>query len=64
MVDIAQFRQTFFEECDDCLAALEVQLMDFEAGRIAEIGRHDELLSAGKVYAGLWARQVGEVPPA
>jgi ATP-binding cassette subfamily B protein len=38
------------------------------AGRVAESGRHDELVAAGGIYAGLWAVQTGEgrvgtVPP-
>jgi len=38
MVDFDQFRQTFFEECDDCLSALEAQLMEFQAGNSDQEG--------------------------
>ena len=30
-----------------------------EAGRIAEMGPHDELLARGGLYAGFWNRQSG-----
>jgi ATP-binding cassette subfamily B protein len=30
------------------------------AGRVAESGRHDELVALGGIYAGLWAVQTGE----
>ncbi len=36
----------------DCIIALD-------AGRVAEMGTHDELIERGGLYAQLWARQVG-----
>lgn len=30
-----------------------------DRGRVAEVGRHDELLARGGIYAGLWAVQTG-----
>lgn len=35
------------------------RLVVMDGGRIVEMGSHDELLSAGGVYAQLWARQSG-----
>ncbi len=35
------------------------RIVVMQAGRIAEVGRHDELLAAGGIYASLWARQSG-----
>lgn len=35
------------------------RIVVMDQGRIIEQGKHDELLAAGGVYAGLWARQSG-----
>jgi ATP-binding cassette subfamily B multidrug efflux pump len=35
------------------------RLVVLEQGAIAEVGRHDELLRSGGIYARLWARQSG-----
>ena len=35
------------------------RLIVMDEGRIAEVGTHAELLAAGGIYAGLWARQTG-----
>ena len=35
------------------------RIVVLDAGRIAETGTHDELLAAGGLYAGFWARQSG-----
>ena len=35
------------------------RIVVLDAGRIVEDGSHDELLAAGGIYAGLWARQSG-----
>ncbi|OWJ74164.1 multidrug ABC transporter ATP-binding protein [Haematobacter massiliensis] len=40
------------------IAAMD-RIVVLDAGRIVEDGSHDELLAAGGIYAGLWARQSG-----
>jgi ATP-binding cassette subfamily B multidrug efflux pump len=40
------------------IAAMD-RLIVLDEGRIAEAGRHDELVAAGGLYAELWARQSG-----
>ena len=35
------------------------RIVVMEAGRIAEMGPHDELLARGGLYAGFWNRQSG-----
>lgn len=40
------------------IAALD-RLIVMDKGRIAEEGTHDELITQGGIYAGLWARQSG-----
>ena len=55
MVNFDQFRETFFEECDDCLAALEVQLMDFQAGRISDEGIEEAFRAIHSIKGGAGA---------
>lgn len=38
------------------------QILVLEAGRVRELGRHDELVAQGGLYASLWALQQGEGP--
>jgi subfamily B ATP-binding cassette protein MsbA len=38
-------------------------IIALERGRVAEIGRHDELLAKGGVYAKLYAQQMFERQP-
>ena len=38
-------------------------IIALERGRVAEIGRHDELLAKGGVYAKLYAQQIFERQP-
>jgi len=35
-----------------------------DAGKVAESGTHDQLLTAPGIYADLWAVQTGELKPA
>ena len=55
MVEMDQFRQTFFEECDDCLAALEIQLMAFQAGRTDDDGIEEAFRAIHSVKGGAGA---------
>jgi ATP-binding cassette subfamily B protein len=38
------------------------QILVLEAGRVRELGRHDELVAHDGLYASLWALQQGEGP--
>ena len=40
------------------IAAMD-RIVVLDAGRVVEDGTHDDLLAAGGIYAGLWARQSG-----
>ena len=40
------------------IAAMD-RIVVLDAGRVVEDGSHDDLLAAGGIYAGLWARQSG-----
>ena len=40
------------------IAAMD-RLVVLDRGRIVEVGRHDELLRQGGLYASLWSRQSG-----
>jgi ABC-type multidrug transport system fused ATPase/permease subunit len=39
------------------------QILVVDAGRIAERGRHDELLARGRLYARLYREQFSGLPP-
>ncbi len=55
MVDFDQFRQTFFEECDDCLSALEAQLMEFQAGNSDQEGIEEAFRAIHSIKGGAGA---------
>jgi len=55
MVDFDQFRQTFFEECDDCLGALETQLMEFQAGNATQEGVEEAFRAIHSIKGGAGA---------
>ena len=55
MVDFDQFRQTFFEECDDCLSALEAQLMEFQAGNSEQEGIEEAFRAIHSIKGGAGA---------
>lgn len=55
MVDFDQFRQTFFEECDDCLSALEAQLMEFQAGNAEQEGIEEAFRAIHSIKGGAGA---------
>jgi two-component system chemotaxis sensor kinase CheA len=55
MVDFDQFRQTFFEECDDCLSALEAQLMEFQAGNTEQEGIEEAFRAIHSIKGGAGA---------
>ena len=55
MVDMNQFRQTFFDECYDCLAALEVQLVEFQVGRAADESVEDAFRAIHSIKGGAGA---------
>jgi two-component system chemotaxis sensor kinase CheA len=55
MVDFDQFRQTFFEECDDCLGALEAQLMEFRAGNATQEGVEEAFRAIHSIKGGAGA---------
>jgi len=55
-------RTTFFIAPRLSVARDANMIAAFEAGKLAELGTHEELLAADGVYAGLWNRQVGVRP--
>jgi len=55
MVDFDQFRQTFFEECDDCLGALETQLMEFQAANATREGIEEAFRAIHSIKGGAGA---------
>ncbi len=55
MIDLDQFRQTFFEECDDYLATLEAQLMEFQAGEATTEGIEEAFRAIHSIKGGAGA---------
>lgn len=55
MVDFDQFRQTFFEECGDCLSALEAQLMSFQSGNAGQEGIEEAFRAIHSIKGGAGA---------